>query len=142
MYLMESFSKRNVVLMSPSQEESISTCSDEFYSQVRRYMGDMMSTRSIQDMSTMSSNPIEKIKCGSLSQVMEAARMKGKRRKILNALDIPLPHAGAHSFDLSTEAAALRATSGSWKYSTPVPFGDTVGKKTVQVLVMYEKINL
>ncbi|KAH9480970.1 hypothetical protein JR316_0007577 [Psilocybe cubensis] len=89
MYLMESFSERNVVLMSPSQEESISTCSDEFY-----------------------------------SQVMEAARMKGKRGKILNALNIPLPHAGAHSFDLSTEAAALRATSGSWKYSTPVPFGD------------------
>ncbi|KAH9475942.1 hypothetical protein JR316_0011504 [Psilocybe cubensis] len=124
MYLMESFSERNVVLMSPSQEESISTCSDEFYSQVRRHMGDMTSTRSIQDMSTMSSNPIERIKRGSLSQVMEAARMKGKRGKILNALDIPLPHAGAHSFDLSTEAAALRATSGSWKYSTPVPFGD------------------
>ncbi|KAH9475399.1 hypothetical protein JR316_0012510 [Psilocybe cubensis] len=119
---LDDFAERNIVIF--RNTSFVDPDPNLFYRSVRHDIGDITSARSIEDLSVDSSHRTDRIKRGTLLQVVQAARTPDHHGKILNTHNIPLPFSGANSFDLSTDGHALRATAGSWKYKTPPPFGD------------------
>lgn len=137
---LELITEKNVLMVTQSTPKEGYT----FYHAVKQHFGDINAPRSIQgvysisdvllftfvdksaDQSVDSFFFADRIKQGTLKQVIEATKVPDDRGKILNALDIPLSHLGVSFSSFSTDSYALQATSGDWKYTFPPSLADIV----------------